>query len=156
MCSSDLEHLDDQMRELIKLAKVAKRILKAVIKGCKRGERQTMYAENDMKNLLESAYLDTNKLARDQEAKQEAVRKDALKPKKPKKTLRKWTNGLLITLALSRPRTRPRQQGCLVRHPHHCSTRAEVQWARWARWARWPSVVVVVAAVGAAAAWTRC
>lgn len=97
------EHLDDQMRELIKLAKVAKRILKAVIKVCKRGERQTMYAENDMKNLLESAYLDTNKLARDQEAKQEAVRKDALKPKKPKKTLRKWTNGLLITLALSRP-----------------------------------------------------
>jgi hypothetical protein len=38
--------LDDQMRELIMLAKVAKRMLKEVIKVCKRGQRQDMYANS--------------------------------------------------------------------------------------------------------------
>ena len=38
--------LDDQMRELIMLAKVAKRMLKEVIKVCKRGQRQDMYASS--------------------------------------------------------------------------------------------------------------
>ena len=38
--------LDDQMRELIMLAKVAKRMFKAVLKVCNRGTRQAMYIES--------------------------------------------------------------------------------------------------------------
>ena len=46
--------LDDQMRELIMLAKVAKRMLKSVIKVCNRGARQGMYADSEMRHLLVS------------------------------------------------------------------------------------------------------
>ena len=38
--------LDDQMRELTMLAKVAKRMFKAVLKVCNRGTRQEMYIES--------------------------------------------------------------------------------------------------------------
>ena len=58
--------LDDQMRELIMLAKVAKRMVKAVIKVCKRGSRQGMYDDSDLKHMLESTLLDKEKLAKDQ------------------------------------------------------------------------------------------
>ena len=51
------KELDDQMRELIMLAKVAKRMLKEVIKVCKRGARQEMYADSDMRHMLESALV---------------------------------------------------------------------------------------------------
>ena len=102
------EDLDDQMRELIMLAKVSKRMLKAVIKVCKRGERQTMYADNDIKHLLESAHLDTNKLARDEAAKKEAAEKE-VKAKHAandlsgkRKPLRKWATGMRKILPLRR------------------------------------------------------
>jgi hypothetical protein len=45
------------MRELIMLAKVTKRMLKQVIKVCKRGARQEMYADSDMRHMLESALV---------------------------------------------------------------------------------------------------
>jgi len=53
------KELDDQMRELIMLAKVAKRILKEVVKVCNRGARQELYVDqNDsIKQLLGSAEM---------------------------------------------------------------------------------------------------
>ena len=45
-CKLQALELDDQMRELIMLAKVAKRMFKAVLKVCNRGTRQAMYIES--------------------------------------------------------------------------------------------------------------
>jgi hypothetical protein len=69
--------LDNQMRELILLAKVSKRMLKEVIKVCKRGSRQDMYADNHMKTIMASAMLDKNKLIAQEE--EEKVREEALR-----------------------------------------------------------------------------
>ena len=56
---SEAKHLDDEMCELILFARVAKRMLKAVIRVCKRGTRQTMYAtSSELKTLLQSAQVD--------------------------------------------------------------------------------------------------
>jgi hypothetical protein len=62
------KELDDQMRELILLAKVAKRMVKAVIKVCKRGGRQIMYQTvgSNMAALMNSTLLDAQKLADDE------------------------------------------------------------------------------------------
>jgi len=49
--------LDDQMRELILLSKVSKRMLKQVIRVCKRGSRQEMYSDNSIKQMLSSALM---------------------------------------------------------------------------------------------------
>ena len=88
------------------LAKVVKRILKAVIKACKRGERQSMYAYNDVKQLLESAHLDSSKLAREAAEKEEAAHKNALQNAERaisrKKTLRSWSTSLRMSLTLGR------------------------------------------------------
>ena len=102
--------LDDQMRQLIVLAKVAKRILKAVIKVCTRGERQSMYADNDVRLLLESAHLDSEKLAREAAEKEEAAQNNAVKTAQKAtrtKSHRRWSTGtwptgLRMTLALGR------------------------------------------------------
>ena len=69
--------LDNQMRELIMLAKVSKRMLKEVIKVCKRGSRQDMYADNHMKAIMASAMLDKNKLIAQEEV-DKAIREQAL------------------------------------------------------------------------------
>jgi hypothetical protein len=96
------------MRELIMLAKVSKRMLKAVIKVCKRGERQTMYADNDIKHLLESAHLDANTLARFEAAKKEATEKEVKAQKAAnglsgkKMPLRNWAAGMRKILPLRR------------------------------------------------------
>ena len=55
----EARELDDQMRELILLSIVTKRMLKEVIKVCRRGARQEMYAETStpMREVLNSALL---------------------------------------------------------------------------------------------------
>lgn len=72
--------LDDQMRELIMLAKVARRTLKEVVKVCKRGSRQDMYCaslDSEMKNLMQSTQMDATKLAHDEEDAKIAAQKAA-------------------------------------------------------------------------------
>lgn len=107
------KELDDQMRELIMLAKVAKRMLKEVVKVCKRGSRQELYADDPMKHLLESANIDGVKLAeeeaaeaaaKEEQAAAEAAAK-ALKDKPKKKKI--WT-GLRVTVnTFGAPRRAP-------------------------------------------------
>ena len=55
----EARELDDQMRELILLSIVTKRMLKEVIKVCRRGARQGMYAETStpMRGVLNAALL---------------------------------------------------------------------------------------------------
>ena len=55
----EARELDDQMRELILLSIVTKRMLKEVIKVCHRGARQGMYAETStpMRGVLNAALL---------------------------------------------------------------------------------------------------
>jgi len=62
------KELDNQMRELILLAKVTKRMVKAVIKVCKRGGRQILYETggSHMAALMHSTLLDAQKLADDE------------------------------------------------------------------------------------------
>ena len=108
------KELDDQMRELIMLAKVAKRMLKEVVKVCQRGSRQELYADDPMKHLLESANIDALKLAeeeaaeaaaKEEQAAAEAAAK-ALKDK-PKKKKKIWT-GLRVTVnTFGAPRRAP-------------------------------------------------
>lgn len=45
--------LDDQMRELIVLAKVANRMLKEVIRVCNRGERKALYEEGETSHITD-------------------------------------------------------------------------------------------------------
>lgn len=53
------------------LAKVAKRMLKEVIKVCKRGSRQAMYADNELKQMLESALVHPDKVAEEERLERE-------------------------------------------------------------------------------------
>ena len=55
----EARELDDQMRELILLSKVTKRMLKEVINVCRRGARQDMYAESasSMRQILQGALI---------------------------------------------------------------------------------------------------
>lgn len=87
------KELDDQMRELIMLAKVAKRMVKSVIKVCKRGGRQSLYdaAGGNMKALLDSTLLDSSKLADDEDRRKKAVDQVKGGQSPMSKSRRKWT-----------------------------------------------------------------
>lgn len=63
---SQAQGLESQMCELITLAKVAKRMLKEVLKVCARGQRQELYADSTMKRMMASALLDQQVLEREQ------------------------------------------------------------------------------------------
>ena len=80
--------LDDEMRELILLAKVAKRILKAVIRVCMRGSRQAMYAEAaeslQMQLLLQSAMVNPMQVSEDDVVEREVRSKRRLALKNSK------------------------------------------------------------------------
>jgi len=88
--------LDSEMRELILLAKVSKRMLKEVIKVCDRGDRQTYYSysDNKMKHLLESAAVDKDK---EKSYEKEALAKNT---KKPNKSWKKMKFSVKISSAL--------------------------------------------------------
>ena len=100
--------LDNQMRELILLAKVSKRMLKEVIKVCKRGSRQDMYADNHMKAIMASAMLDKNKLAQQDAGtgKEAALKREVLHIQGPQgRGSRKWValrGAIKISASLSR------------------------------------------------------
>lgn len=87
------KELDDQMRELIMLAKVAKRMVKSVIKVCKRGGRQTLYAASagSMKALLDSTLLDSSKLADDEATRKKKAMTMIGSQSPVSKSKRKWT-----------------------------------------------------------------
>ena len=48
----EARELDHQMLELIILARVAKRILKEVTKVCRRGQRQALYADGNIRRSM--------------------------------------------------------------------------------------------------------
>jgi len=101
--------LDDQMRELIMLAKVAKRMLKSVIKVCKRGARQEMYADSEMKHLLASAAVDPVALmAEEAKVKMErevALQKAAHEEPTTKSKKQSWRFAQMILGVFSKPPT---------------------------------------------------
>ena len=92
------KELDDQMRELILLAKVAKRMVKAVIKVCKRGGRQIMYQTvgSNMAALMNSTLLDAQKLADDEVERTQNLNRGG-KQSQFQQSKKKWT-GIRITV----------------------------------------------------------
>ena len=93
--------LDHQMRELIMLAKVAKHMLRGVLKVCNRGQRQVMYADSSVRTMLESAKVDEKVLKRQKEAADERAKRaieKAMDPENQTRTAAKRWGGIKMTI----------------------------------------------------------
>ena len=93
--------LDHQMRELIMLAKVAKHMLRGVLKVCNRGQRQVMYADSSVRTMLESAKVDEKVLKRQKEAADERAKRaieKAMDPENQTRTAAKRWGGIKMAV----------------------------------------------------------
>ena len=95
------QDLDHQMRELIMLAKVAKHMLRGVVKVCNRGQRQVMYADSSVRTMLESAKVDEKVLKRQEEAADERAKRaieKAMDPENQTRTAAKRWGGIKMAV----------------------------------------------------------
>ena len=95
------QDLDHQMRELIMLAKVAKHMLRGVLKVCNRGQRQVMYADSSVRTMLESAKVDEKVLKRQEEAADERAKRaieKAMDPENQTRTAAKRWGGIKMAV----------------------------------------------------------
>ena len=93
--------LDHQMRELIMLAKVAKHMLRGVLKVCNRGQRQVMYADSSVRTMLESAKVDEKVLKRQKEDADERAKRaieKAMDPENQTRTAAKRWGGIKMAV----------------------------------------------------------
>ena len=93
--------LDHQMRELIMLAKVAKHMLRGVLKVCNRGQRQVMYADSSVRTMLESAKVDEKVLKRQKEDAEERAKRaieKAMDPENQTRTAAKRWGGIKMAV----------------------------------------------------------